>query len=330
MPHLIISTQYFKCMRTSNVDQMIAKHALQTWFSSSPRPRSSLHLYNIYDHRWMPFSYEPDDLQEKFSICMKKSENDSLIEGVENLMKMMNRNRGLDQNEACAPPPSSINHPRTIIVECHFRTDLMTCKENFPSVWKNPKTVPRVMIWMIDFHQVLDPRFTILTKSPISWSTILTKSPTPPSSGDRFRIFSYRWKIFLACHQMNAKSTLDDDRRYYREWCDDRDRELDENQSFRSSLERSFSDFFIQMKKFSCMSSGSCENDTQRWSYENDLSRERDAQTSFWSSSRPRFIIFIKSSTPSIKRSFSDFFIQMENFPCKSSGSYENDIQRWS
>jgi hypothetical protein len=26
----------------------------------------------------MSFSYEPDDMQEKFFICMKKSENDSL------------------------------------------------------------------------------------------------------------------------------------------------------------------------------------------------------------------------------------------------------------
>jgi hypothetical protein len=43
-PHLIISTQYFKCMRTSNVNQVIAKHALQTWFSSSPRSRSSHHF----------------------------------------------------------------------------------------------------------------------------------------------------------------------------------------------------------------------------------------------------------------------------------------------
>ncbi len=50
----------------------------------------------------MSFSYEPDDLQGKFSICMKKSENDLLIEGVEDLMKMMNRGRELDQNEVCA------------------------------------------------------------------------------------------------------------------------------------------------------------------------------------------------------------------------------------
>jgi hypothetical protein len=91
---------------------------------------------------------------------------------------------------------------------------------------------------------------------------------------------------FLACHQVHAKATLINDRKYYRKWCDDRDWELDENQSFRSSLEELFSNFFIQMKKFSCMSSSLYENDTEWWSYEDNLSRERSAQTSFWSSFR--------------------------------------------
>ncbi len=35
---------------------------------------------------------------------MKKSENGPLIGGVGDLVKMMNRGRGLGQNEACAPP----------------------------------------------------------------------------------------------------------------------------------------------------------------------------------------------------------------------------------
>jgi hypothetical protein len=48
-------------------------------------------LYNISDHRWVSFSYEPDDMQEKIFICMKKSENDPLIERIEDLMKMINR-----------------------------------------------------------------------------------------------------------------------------------------------------------------------------------------------------------------------------------------------
>ncbi len=38
----------------------------------------------------MSLLYEFDDMQRNFFICMKKSENDSLIEEVENLIKMMN------------------------------------------------------------------------------------------------------------------------------------------------------------------------------------------------------------------------------------------------
>ncbi len=130
-------------------------------------------FYNIYDHRWVSLSYEPDDMQEKLFICIKKSENDLLIEKIEVLMKMMNR---------------------------ESRT----------------------------------------------W-----------------------WKFII--------------------------------QFITRFFERSFSDFFIQMKIFSCMSSGSYENDTQRWSYESDLSRERSAQTSFWSSLRPLNSLF--SSSPRFPRS---------------------------
>ncbi len=88
----------------------------------------------------MPLSHTPDGMHEKFSICMKKPENDSLIGGIQNLMKMMNRDRELDENSSFSPP-----------------------------------------------------------------------------SGDRFRIFSYRWKIFLACHQIHTKMALNADRRYYRD-----------------------------------------------------------------------------------------------------------------
>jgi hypothetical protein len=37
-------------------------------------------------------------MQEIFFICMKKSENDFLIEKIKNLMKMTNRDRELDEN----------------------------------------------------------------------------------------------------------------------------------------------------------------------------------------------------------------------------------------
>jgi hypothetical protein len=36
-------------------------------------------------------------------------------------------------------------------------------------------------------------------------------------SENRFRIFSYRWKFFFACHQIHTKMTLNADRRYYRD-----------------------------------------------------------------------------------------------------------------
>jgi hypothetical protein len=72
---------------------------------------------------------------------MKKSENDSLIEKVENLMKMMNWEIENSVKLKSADLSLSINHFRTIIVECHFCMNLMTCKQNFSFVWKNSKTI---------------------------------------------------------------------------------------------------------------------------------------------------------------------------------------------
>jgi hypothetical protein len=88
-------------------------------------------LYNIYDQRWMSFSYESDDMQRNFFICMKKFENDSLIEEIENLMKMMNWEIENLIKMKSARFSFSINHFHTIIIECHFRMNLMTCKKNF-------------------------------------------------------------------------------------------------------------------------------------------------------------------------------------------------------
>jgi hypothetical protein len=113
-------------------------------------------FYNIYDHRSMSLSHTLDDMQENFFICMKKSENDSLIEEIENLMKMMNWKIENLIKIKSARFSFSINHFHTIIIECHFRMNLMTCKKNFSFVWKNSKTIFWMMNWMMNFHQVLD------------------------------------------------------------------------------------------------------------------------------------------------------------------------------
>jgi hypothetical protein len=54
-------------MRTSNVDQVIAKHALQALFSSSPRPpdSSSIHFHQVHHFFRGPFS--------EFLILMENS-----------------------------------------------------------------------------------------------------------------------------------------------------------------------------------------------------------------------------------------------------------------
>jgi hypothetical protein len=176
-------------------------------------------------------------------------------------------------------PPSIIP---TTSVESHFRMDLMTCMKNFPSVWKNPKTVPwsrglgTWWKWWIEVENLMkihhsvhpqrtvfgffhtDEKFSlhvirfirkwhstmivrgwfiekggradfILTKSPTPQFTIFTKSSTPPIRGP-FSDFFIQMENFSCMNQVHTKMTLNADRRYYREWCDDRDRELDENQ----------------------------------------------------------------------------------------------------
>jgi hypothetical protein len=48
-------------------------------------------------------SYESDEMQEKFFICMKKSENGSLMKEGRRLDENdESRSRELDQNEVCA------------------------------------------------------------------------------------------------------------------------------------------------------------------------------------------------------------------------------------
>jgi hypothetical protein len=48
-----------------------------------------------YDHRWMSFSYESDDMQEKFFICMKKSENDFSSDDLNNWFSSSSRSFNL-------------------------------------------------------------------------------------------------------------------------------------------------------------------------------------------------------------------------------------------
>jgi hypothetical protein len=78
---------------------------------------------------------------------MKKSENDPLIERVEDLMKMMN--------------------------------------------WKI-ENLMKMMNWEVE--------------------NLMKINHSDHHSRDRFRIFSYRWKKFLACHQIHTKMTVNDDR----------------------------------------------------------------------------------------------------------------------
>jgi hypothetical protein len=90
-------------------------------------------------------------------------------------------------------------------------------------------------------------------------------------------------------------------------------------------------EFFHTNKKFSCMSSDACESDTKWRSYENDLSKEKSAQTSFWSSLRFLNLSFWSSSWfYLIRKSFSNFFIQIKNFFCMSSNACKSDTHQWS
>jgi hypothetical protein len=98
-------------------------------------------FYNIYDHWWVSLSHASDDMQRNFSSVWKKSKTIFWWERIENLMKIMNWEIENLIKMTFARSFLSINNLRTIIIQCHFCMNLMTCKENFSSVWKNSKTI---------------------------------------------------------------------------------------------------------------------------------------------------------------------------------------------
>jgi hypothetical protein len=86
----------FICMtnfKNRHLKMMNEKRSWTWWKSEDDESRKIKNLMKI-SHTiiiWVPISQAPDDMQEKSLICMKNFENDSLIERVENLMKIMNR-----------------------------------------------------------------------------------------------------------------------------------------------------------------------------------------------------------------------------------------------
>jgi hypothetical protein len=127
----------------------------------------------------------------------------------------------------------------TIIVDCRFRMNLITCKKNFASVWKNLETI---------FWEWTE--WWIFIKSSTFDSWFLSR-PRSLRSENRFRIFSYRWKILLACHQVHTKMRFNDNRKYYKEWCDDRDKSERKNNdvSFRKAMSSYFKKRWVLISK---------------------------------------------------------------------------------
>jgi hypothetical protein len=72
----------------------------------------------------------------------------------------------------------------------------------------------------LHFDQVLDPSVHHFHQVP-----------DPPLIRGPFSDFFIQMENFFACHQVHAKAALNDGRRYYRKWCDDRGRGLGENQA---------------------------------------------------------------------------------------------------
>jgi hypothetical protein len=70
---------FFICMKKSESDPLIERvENLMKMVDREIGDLISLDKSPSYDHRWVPFSYEPDDMQGKFLIYMKKSENGPL------------------------------------------------------------------------------------------------------------------------------------------------------------------------------------------------------------------------------------------------------------
>jgi hypothetical protein len=80
--------------------------------------------------------------------------------------------------------------------------------------------------WFIEKKERAD---FILIKFSISQFIIFIKFSTS-SIKESFSDFFIQMKKFLCMSSNSYKSDINDDRKYYKEWYDDRDRELDENQ----------------------------------------------------------------------------------------------------
>jgi hypothetical protein len=93
-----------------------------------------------------------------------------------------------------------------IFLACHQIHTKMTLNDDCTKMIYREKRTRR-----LHFDQVLD------------FDSSFSLSSRRLRSENRFRIFSYRWKNFLACHQIHTKMTFNADRRYFRKWCDDRD-----------------------------------------------------------------------------------------------------------
>jgi hypothetical protein len=144
-------------------------------------------------------------------------------------------------------------------------------------------------------------------------------------SKNRFWIFSYRWKFFFACYQIHTNMTLNDDctKMIYRER---RTRRLYFDQVFNFSIHHfhQVSDFLDQRIVFEFFHADEIFFEhvikfIQKWHWIMIVRRwfiERKKRADFIliKFSISQFIIFIKSLIFSIRKSFSDFFIQMKNF----------------
>jgi hypothetical protein len=120
-------------------------------------------------------------------------------------MKMMNRKIEDLIKIKFARLSFSTNHSHTIIVECHFLMNLMTCKEIFLLHKKIRKR---------SSEKALNDEFSSSSRSSIHhFHQVLDLFDQKIVFG----FFHTDEKKFIACHQVHTKTTLNDDRRSYKE-----------------------------------------------------------------------------------------------------------------
>jgi hypothetical protein len=142
-------------------------------------------FYNIYDQRWVSFSYGRDDLQGKFSICMKKFEKRSPDREGRGLGENGElRGQRLGQNEVCAfsllDKSSSYDHRWVSFLYEH---DDM--QEKFSICMKKSENGFLRLNWMMNFHQVFD------------LDSSFSSSSRPPDQRTVFGFFHTDGKFFL-------------------------------------------------------------------------------------------------------------------------------------